>query len=309
MLIHDFDTETEPLIKLENFYGEPKHLVKKCLVIFSSELHRTLLETYECSQIGLITACNGNTPIYAINYAGEDIAFYLTGIGAAVASAFCYEVHWQTGATQFMMFGSCGSLDREATTGRFIIPTEAYRGEGTSYYYAEPADYIPVSNSKKLESIFEELQVPHVTGRIWTTDSMLRETLGLVKKRKEEGCIAVEMEVAGVQAVCDFYGLELFNFLEAGDVLEESGYDTKDLQGANHNIQKLQYPIRALQFFFIEHSYFPVSRYGRITFTCTTLPSSTFTASKTTPKLLFCSSFSAGLYVARSPCSGTCPRT
>ena len=30
---------------------------------------------------------------------------------------------------------------------------------------------------------------------VWTTDSMLRETAGLVQKRKQEGCVAVEMEL------------------------------------------------------------------------------------------------------------------
>ena len=68
---------------------------------------------------------------------------------------------------------------------------------------------------------------------------MLRETVGLVQKRRLEGCLAVEMELAGVEAVCDFYGLELFDFLEAGDVLEESNYDIKDLPSANHNLGKL----------------------------------------------------------------------
>ena len=57
--------------------------------------------------------------------------------------------------------------------------------------------------------------------------------------RIAEGCIAVEMEVAGVQAVCDFYGLELYDFLEAGDVLEASGYEVKGLHDANHNYGKL----------------------------------------------------------------------
>lgn len=47
------------------------------------------------------------------------------------------------------------------------------------------------------------------------------------------------MEVAGVQAVCDFYGLELYDFLEAGDVLEASGYEVEGLHGANHNFGKL----------------------------------------------------------------------
>ena len=45
----------------------------------------------------------------------------------------------------------------------------------------------------------------------------------------------------------NFYGFELFNFLEAGDVLEESGYDTKDLHGANHNIQKLHIALEVLK--------------------------------------------------------------
>lgn len=68
---------------------------------------------------------------------------------------------------------------------------------------------------------------------------MIRETKGLAAKRKAEGCIAVEMEVAGVQAVCDFYGLELYDFLEAGDVLEASGYEVAGLHNANHNFGKL----------------------------------------------------------------------
>ena len=76
-------------------------------------------------------------------------------------------------------------------------------------------------------------------GRVWTTDSMIRETRGLVAQRKSEGCIAVEMELAGVQAVCDFYHLELFDFLEAGDVLEDSGYEVAGLPGANHDLGKL----------------------------------------------------------------------
>ena len=239
MIIHCYDRETDPAFTLKDFYGEQKRLVDLCLIIFSIDIHTHLLNTYQCEQIGLLTACNGNTPIYKMNYKGKDIAFYLTGIGSALASTMCYETHWLTGATKFIMFGSCGSLDREKTEGKFIVPTESYRGEGASYYYAEPTDYLEIKNSKKLADIFEKLNVPYVTGRVWTTDSILRETAGLVSKLKAEGCIAVEMELAGVQALCDFYGLELYDFLEAGDVLESSGYDIEGLNDANHNLGKL----------------------------------------------------------------------
>ncbi len=239
MIIHDYDIDTEPIVKLEHFYGEPRKLVEKCIVVFSKVIHDTLLSRYDCSVIGEIGACNGHTPIYCFLLRGEKIAFYLSAIGSAIASGSCYEVHWQTGASKFVMFGSCGSLDKEKTAGKYIIPTESYRGEGASYYYAPPSDYIPIRNAEPLSEIFAELGVPYVKGRVWTTDSMLRETAGLVRKRQREGCLAVEMELAGVQAVCDFYGLELYDFLEAGDVLQESDYEVKDLPRANHDLGKL----------------------------------------------------------------------
>jgi uridine phosphorylase len=76
---------------------------------------------------------------------------------------------------------------------------------------------------------------------------MLRETVNLVNKRKSEGCIAVEMEVAGVQAVCDFYGFELYDFLAAGDVLVEGGYTIDELSDANHNLDKLLVALQIIE--------------------------------------------------------------
>lgn len=239
MIIDCYDIESQPIISMKDFYGEQKHLVDKCLIIFSKEIHSHLLSTYECEEIAHFTACNGNTPIYKMKYKGEEIAFYLTAIGSALASCMCYEANWLIGATKFVMFGSCGSLNRDKTEGRFIIPTESYRGEGCSYYFAKPADYIEIKNSHTLAAIFDKMGTPYVLGKVWTTDSMIRETAGLVSKRKAEGCLAVEMEVAGVQSVCDFYNLELYDFLEAGDVLEASGYEVQGLHGANHNLGKL----------------------------------------------------------------------
>lgn len=239
MIIHDFDNETEPIVSLESFYGKPGKIVEKCLILFSEVIHDHLLSHYQCAVIGEIGACNGNITVYSFTPGSETIAFYLTGIGSAAASGTCYEVHWITGARKFIMFGSCGSLDREKTFGKYIVPSECYRGDGCSYYYAPPSDYLPVRNADRVSGILDEIGAPYIKGRVWTTDSMLRETAGLVQRRKDEGCLAVEMELAGVEAVCDYYGLELFNFLEAGDVLEESGYDIRDLNGANHNLGKL----------------------------------------------------------------------
>ncbi len=239
MIIDSYDVNSEPLVKLEHFYGEKRHLVKKCILIFSKIIYEYMLETFPCRQIAEVSACNGNIPVWSFEYEGETIAFYLTPIGSTLAAGTLAEVNHLTGASIFIMFGSCGSLNKEATDGKFIIPTQAYRGEGLSYYFAKPQDYIKIKNADKLVEFFTEWKLPYVQGRVWTTDCMLRETVNLVNKRKQEGCIAVEMELAGVQAICDFYKFELYNFLVSGDVLIEGSYETDGLSAANHDLDKL----------------------------------------------------------------------
>ncbi len=239
MITDSYDIETEPLITPEHFYGEKRCLVKTCLILFSHELHSYLLSHYACKQLAVILSCREDITIWCLEHKGTQIAFYLSITGSSGASELCSEVHWLIGADTFYMFGSCGTLDAEKKAGRFIIPTSAYRCEGASYYYAPAADYITVRSSDALAERFAQRDIPYVQGRVWTTDSMLRETRGLVAKRRAEGCIAVEMELAGVQAVCDFYALTLFCFLEAGDILAENSYEYDGLQAANHNLTKL----------------------------------------------------------------------
>ena len=108
-----------------------------------------------------------------------------------------------------------------------------------SYHYAPPADYIAIKNADRVEEIFTELQLPYVKGRVWTTDAFYRETRDQFAKRRAEGCIAVEMEVAGVQAVCDYHGFELYDFLVTGDVLDAPVYEIEGLHSANHDLDKL----------------------------------------------------------------------
>ena len=87
-----------------------------------------------------------------------------------------------------------------------------------------------------MERLFIEKKFPYVTGRVWTTDALYRETRDQVRKRKAEGCLAVEMELAGVQAVCDFHGWSLYDYLITGDVLDTPEYSHEGLSGANHTL-------------------------------------------------------------------------
>ena len=124
-------------------------------------------------------------------------------------------------------------LDKSIEDCGIIIPTRAIRDEGTSYHYAPAADHIEVNRKyiDLLQTILEEHGYPYTAGTTWTTDAFYRETPKKVEERKAMGAICVEMECAAMQAMCDFRGVEFFQFLYAGDNLDHSQWDPRSLSG------------------------------------------------------------------------------
>ncbi len=238
MITDSFD-KSQPIIAPKDMYGEQRHICDVCIITFSKVIFEAVLKEYPCEKVAEICLCNGNIPIYTFRFAGKMVAIYLSAIGSALAATCAIEANWVMGAGKFVMFGSAGSLNQAVTAGKYVIPTAAYRDEGMSYHYAEPQDYVVVPGAGKVAEVFDGLKVPYVKGRCWTTDAIYRETREQMRRRCEEGCIAVEMELAGVQAVCDYYGFELYDFLVTGDVLDQPEYSIGTLQAANHSLDKL----------------------------------------------------------------------
>ncbi len=247
MIIHSFDSESEPVLTPDAFFGEQKKLCDICLIIFSCEIHDYILKNFACQKIGYLKCVNGIKDIYCFVYQGKKVGFYLSSIGATNCGNELEEAYWTIGAGKFVMFGSAGSLNKEKTNHKYVIPTEAYRDEGMSYHYCPPSDFITIKNASKLSLIFDELHLPYVQGRVWTTDAFYRETRNLVKQHQEEGCLAVEMELAGVQAVCDYRNIELYDFLVTGDVLSEEQYDHLGLHDANHSLDKFFIALKIIE--------------------------------------------------------------
>lgn len=238
MITDSFDINSEAIISPKSFLGEQKKLCDIAIGTFSREIYAAVLERFPNEVVGDISAANRVKPVHLITVNEQKIVFYLSEIGAALAGTDIIEVNWMTGADKFILFGSAGALAQEKTGGKYVIPSEAYRDEGMSYHYAEPADYITVKNADKMEELFKSLDLPYIKGRVWTTDAIYRETRNMVAARKAEGCIAVEMELAGVQAVCDFYGFQLYHFLVTGDVVDQPVYTSEGLHEANHDLDK-----------------------------------------------------------------------
>ncbi len=172
-------------------------------------------------------------PVYRVR--GTDIGVVKTTVGAPITSALAEEISYVYSCRKFVMFGSCGGLDSSIVPGKLIVPTHAYRDEGVSYHYAPSADYIEVKNHVFVASVLDSLGIGYVTDRTWTTDAFYRETDVLCARRRAEGRIAVEMEVSAVQAVADFYGLGLYNFLYRADNLDAASRESSYLSDMPHD--------------------------------------------------------------------------
>ncbi len=225
MITDTFDKSSPAIISPELFYGKHDKACDICIITFSRKALNAVLDSYDCTKIYEIH--NANVTFYLLNYKGKSMAFYRTIPGSAAAVACLEEANCITGATKFIAFGSCGCLDRNLAAGKIIVPTEAYRDEGVSFHYAAPADYIQLKNAGKVAEFMHLSNIPHVKGKTWTTDAIYRETQNNMAKRRAEGCIAVEMEAAGLQAVCDFRGYELYYFLISGDMLDSPVWDSR----------------------------------------------------------------------------------
>lgn len=237
-IIDTFDNESEELLKAadlpENIGGQGTlDFPETVIVTFSDKTRDVVLSNYDNEEIGFMID-GGKLPIYKFDYKGRDLAFYRSGMGAPLAVALLEEVIAK-GGRNFIFFGSCGVLNDELTEGRIIVPTAAYRDEGTSYHYMPAGDYIELTNCNKLANILEEIEVPHVKGRIWTTDGLYRETRNNVKARRADGCLAADMECSALEAACRFRGVDLYQFVYAEDSLSGDTWDPRNIGKVPHS--------------------------------------------------------------------------
>lgn len=243
-IINSFDNKSEPLFDIKAFYGEKKYYADICIVSFSRHVLEMFLEEYESKSIGQASTANGKIEIYLFTVNNKKLLFYMSPIGSCIASAIMYEAHLVSGATKFIVYGSCGILDKEKCSGKLIVPTFSYRDEGLSYHYMEPSNYIEIKNYSKITDIFDKYNLPYVIGKSWTTDAIFMETRNKTNQRRSEGCICVEMESSGLQAICNYYGFELYTFFFPADLLENDSWDVASLGGKiEHDMQKATFKI------------------------------------------------------------------
>ena len=235
VIINSFDDRSPA--KINPTINESAPAVEAVIFTFSHVIEKYAVENYPCEKVGELIMGHGPTSVYCLDYHGRKYGFCRTWVGAPACTGTVEEIREILSTRKIIHFGGAGCLDKEIARGKVMIPTQAYRDEGTSYHYAPASDYIRIKNANVVEAFMKQNGIPYVLGKTWTTDAFYRETLNNFEKRKADGCISVEMEGAAVQAVCDFRGLEVYMFFTGGDLLDAPEWTQRTEKGQIRHTQ------------------------------------------------------------------------
>jgi uridine phosphorylase len=168
-------------------------------------------------------------PLWEIEYADQRLALFYPGVGAPLAS-YTLELVIAAGCRAIVACGGAGAMRPGLPMGHHVITvTAAIRDEGTSYHYIPPARWIAADPEAAalLSAVVTERGLPHLAGLTWTTDGIFRETPSRIARRRDEGCLTVEMEAAALLAVTSFRGVKFGQYLYAGDDLSGPTWDER----------------------------------------------------------------------------------
>lgn len=238
--ILEFDSASRAVI-------DPTHenlrvrLPKKCVFPFLGDRIEDYAMEHGLWPMTYFVSATKRFPVFVTEHKGEKITLCQAPVGAAAAAQL---MDWLIGygVEQIISAGTCGAL-KAFEEGVFLVPCKALRDEGTSYHYAPPSRFFPISKIARnaIEQALREHGLEYKEVTTWTTDGFYRETPDLVAYRKEEGCEVVEMECAALAACAAFRGAEWGMILYTADSLADAEkYDMRNWGGdANDYALKL----------------------------------------------------------------------
>lgn len=230
MILEEFDTSLTAVINPWNITKPVEGIPRVAVACYSHVTFERIVGELGAHIIAETSSANGIKPIYKAKYKDTEVAIFMIDVGAPMSVGMLEDVY-QMGVQKVIIFGTCGVLDSSIEDCSIIIPEIAVRDEGTSYHYADPTDEIGVNDKyiSTLKNLLNELRVKYTIGKVWTTDAFYRETQDKVNRRKEQGCICVDMECSANAAVAQFRGKELVQFFYAADNLDSEQWDVRSL--------------------------------------------------------------------------------
>lgn len=226
--ILEYDPEPDDLIRpsIRAIHADD-HLPRVAVVAFLGDISRGWVAAQGWSVASAVDMVTGLFPIWTGTYNGAGIALAELPVGAP-AAVLVVEQMLLLGVDTVVAVGSCGALTH-VEEGEFLLPVRALRDEGTSYHYLPPARWVETTPAVR-EACRSALEARGLTATdcdTWTTDGFFRETVGLVTRRRDEGCSVVEMECAALAACTQLRGARYAQILYSADTLAGEEHDIR----------------------------------------------------------------------------------
>jgi uridine phosphorylase len=228
--ILEYDPAREAMIEPGRVI-RPRDVPEHCVLCFFQEVIEKVVSEHGAKVAVANRWEDGPHPLYEMDYEGRQVAFCHPGIGSAFAGTLLEEVI-AFGCRKFIACGGCGVLVGEIAVGNLVVLSGAVRDEGLSYQYLPPGREVQANAAgiAVLQAVLERRKLPFQIGKAWTTDAPYRETPERVARRRQEGCIVVDMEAAGLMAVAQYRGVVFGQVVYGGDDLSGEQWDHRGWQ-------------------------------------------------------------------------------
>lgn len=215
--ILEFDGVSDNIIEPSKFIKKID-MSERVIMCFYSEVIEKLVNEGRLKEIETLHSQIGKHPIYELEHKGKKVTVFHPGMGAPLGVGLMEEVI-ALGGRKFISCGSGGVLDKNIAAGHVLVPTSAVRDEGTSYHYVEPSREISVNSEavRAIEKVLKDHNCNYLLVKTWSTDSFYRESRDKMELRKEEGCLAVEMECSAFCAVAEYRDVIFGQMIYSGD--------------------------------------------------------------------------------------------
>jgi uridine phosphorylase len=188
-------------------------------------------------------------------YTGEYEGMKITTINGgrfSADTAITTEVVCNAEIKNIIRIGTCGALDEKMQIGDLIVVDSVIRGDGVTPYYVDEK-FITTPDKKLTNTLIEiakGMGSQVYTGKVWTTDALLRETREVVEAKRKQGAIAVDMVSSCLLTISQLYNVKAASILAVSDnlITGEMGFmnplyymaETKLIQIALQTIKKLE---------------------------------------------------------------------
>lgn len=142
-----------------------------------------------------------HTTMHAIEVDGTPCGIVPRTIGGPYAVLIAEQLK-SSGAQVVLGLTSAGRVAASVRIPSLVVATAAIRDEGTSYHYLS-ANHSAAAHATLAEALhrgLSNLDIPVLSGAVWTTDAPYRETKQQLGEYARQGVLAVEMQAASLFA-------------------------------------------------------------------------------------------------------------